>query len=151
MGIKITPADKWFSLCVRERNNWTCEYAGTVFADAQMTCKTNGLHCSHFYGRGNWAVRFEPLNAFSHSYGSHSLLGGDSVKFKAWTELQLGDNFDVLVELANSSTRGKECKRANKGRGKQNALLSHYKSEFERMREIRNDGEQGRIDFVGFI
>lgn len=150
-GIKIHPADKYFSLCVRERSNWTCDYAGTVFSDGQMTTKAPGLECSHYYSRGNWGVRFEQLNAFAHSTGSHFHLGGRPTEFEAWAKERLGSSFEVLIELANCPNRGKEYKRANKGRGKKNALASHYRAEFDRMRELRNDGHQGRIEFVSFI
>ena len=150
-GIKITAADKWFSKCVRERNNWTCEYAGTVFGEGQIHCKANGLECSHFYTRGNWSVRFEPLNAFAHSTGSHFHLGGNPSEFKEWVMERLGPDYDVLVEMSNDINRARECRRANKGRGKNNALATHYRLEFDRMREMRNDGFEGRIEFTGFI
>ncbi len=153
MKLKLTPADKKFSNCVRERSNWTCDYNGTVFAEAQITKKTKGLHCSHWKGRGNWAVRFEPLNAFSHSYGSHQLLGSNQDgKFDRWVEEFLGkERKEIVEELAQCTKRGREYRKANKGRGKNNALLEHYTKELDRMIEMRNDGYQGRIDFVAFI
>jgi len=151
MGIKITTADEWFSRCVRERSNWTCEYAGTVFPDGQASGRAAGLHCSHFYSRGNWATRFEPLNAFAHSYGSHAFLGSRPVVFDEWVKSQLGDAYDLLVELSNDRIRAREYKRANTERGRKNPLAMHYKAEFERMREMRMDGEAGRINFVGFV
>jgi len=147
MGIKTTQADKWFSLCIRERANWTCEYAGTIF-----TPPTNGLHCSHYKTRGNWSVRFEPLNAFAHSYGSHAYMEANKEDiFKPWIKEKLGDDYNILLELAQCSDRAREYRKANKGRGKKNALITHYKTEHERMQELRNDGHQGRIEFVGFI
>ena len=151
-AIKITPADVWFSKCIRERNNWTCEYKGTQYPDAQMTKSALGLHCSHYRGRGNWAVRFDPMNAFAHSHGSHRLLGSDPVKFQAWVIGQLGQTqYDILIESSNCKKRGREYRKANRGRGKNNALVTHYKTEFQRMCEMRADGETGRIDFVAFV
>lgn len=151
--IKILPADKWFSLCVRERTNWTCEYSGTVFDDARLTGKARGLECSHFKGRGNWAVRFEPLNAFAHSTGSHFHLGGNPNEFDAWVRAQLGqENYEVVIELSNDRNRAKEYVKANKTKcGRTTALAAHYKAEYEAMRAKRLDGVLGRIDFKAFI
>jgi len=44
--MKITPADKYFSLCIRERSDWTCEYCGNGYRH-----KPQGLHCSHLFSR----------------------------------------------------------------------------------------------------
>ena len=41
MKIKIDPADKYFSLYIRERDNNKCRKCGG----------TSGLQCSHFQGR----------------------------------------------------------------------------------------------------
>ena len=52
-GIKITQADKWFSLSIREAYDWTRCRCGTQYHT------TIRLDCSHGYSRGNWATRLD--------------------------------------------------------------------------------------------
>lgn len=148
--IKITPADKWFSSCVRIRTNWTCEYAGTYFPDPT---KRMGLHCSHYKGRGNWSVRFDPVNAFSHSYGSHSKFESNPDEFRLWVISQIGEgSHELLLERANDIYLGREYRKANKLKeGRTTVLAAHYRREFERMEEMRNDGVIDRIEFEAFL
>jgi uncharacterized CHY-type Zn-finger protein len=136
-----TPADYWFSRCVRERVNWTCENCGKQYHEGDQ-----GLHCSHFFGRGNWSVRLEPLNAFAHCFGCHMHFEGNPFEFVGWSEERLKGDYQILIELSNDIMRGKLARRT-KGRG---AIATHYKSEFERMQAERRAGKMGRIEFVGW-
>ena len=45
-GIKITMADKWFSLSIREAYDWTCCRCGTQYHHNHQ-----GLDCSHGYSQ----------------------------------------------------------------------------------------------------
>lgn len=140
-----TPADYWFSRCVRERAGWRCENCGKQYQEGDQ-----GLHCSHFIGRGNWAVRFEPLNAFAHCFSCHMMFEGNPDLFTAWVKQKLeerGVQYDILREIANSIARGKEY-RKTKGKGE---LARHYKEEFEKMKSKRAKGKRGRIEFVGWL
>lgn len=141
----ITPADKWFSRCVRERSGWRCESCGKQYAEGDT-----GLHCSHFITRGNWAVRFEPLNAFAHCFGCHMKFEGNPDLFTAWVEQRFserGIRYEILRELANDLMRGKEHRRT-KGIGQ---IAKHYQNEFETMQMLRSQGVTGRIEFVGWL
>lgn len=148
--IKTTPADKWFSLCVRCRTNWTCEYKAMHFPDPSGR---KGLHCSHFYGRGNWSTRFDPMNAFAHSYGSHQLLGSNAKLFAGWALEKMGKmEFDSLVCRSLDTKIGREYRKANKLKeGRTTALAAHFKREYEKMEEMRKDGITGRIEFSSYI
>lgn len=139
-----TPADYWFSRCVRERAEWTCENCGKQYHEGDQ-----GLHCSHFFGRGNWAVRFEPLNAFAHCFSCHMHFEGNPHEFVAWAHFEkIGTGkYPLLVELSNDLMRGKEYRRT-KGKGE---IAAHYKAEFERMQAERAKGKRGRIEFVGWL
>lgn len=72
MRIKIDQADKWFSLYIRERDDWSCR-----------RCKTKhkrfsgGLHNSHYFGRSAESTRFEPKNCDALCFACHLLWGGD--------------------------------------------------------------------------
>ena len=84
--------DYWFSLCVRERAGWNCESCGKHY---ESWVGKNGepanpaLHCSHYIGRANYAVRFEPLNVNAHCYYCHSQFEGNPHEFKEWKLKQL--------------------------------------------------------------
>ena len=138
-GIKRTPADVAFSLCVRERAEWRCENCG-----AQHGPSSNGLHCSHHHGRGNWEIRFNPLNGEALCYGCHSHYGGTEQRRNQSLTKQ---ERDILIELMQDRNLGREYRRT-KGKG---AVAKHYRDEFKRMQDLRASGVTGRIEFVGWI
>lgn len=141
-GIKTTPADFWFSRCVRERNDWICEGCGKKYPEFAQ-----GIHCSHYFSRGNWSVRLEPLNAFAHCFYCHQKLGSNPHLFVEWTKAVLGDRYAVLVELSQNITRAKES-RQTKGKGE---IARHYQNEYLRMVSMRARGVTGRIEFTGYF
>ena len=136
--LKITPADHWFSLCVRERAEWKCERCGKQFVPPTM-----GLHCSHFKSRGHWAVRFHPLNGFSLCYGCHSYFGQNPEKHKKWVKERIGPKDTRMLERL-ADTSGKEAKRALKEETR------HYKTQYEAMLIVRSKGAVGRLEFIGY-
>jgi len=140
--VKLTPADKHFGKCIKERVNWTCERCGKHYPDGGQ-----GLHCSHFFGRVKQSVRYEPLNAYAHCHGCHSHFSQYPYEFDKWVQKKLGSSYDILVEKAYDIPLGKEIART-KGKGE---ISKHFKSEFERMQKLRADGERGRIEFVGWL
>jgi len=127
--MKISQADKWFSLCVRSRAGWRCEKCGKLYKRGDF-----GLHCSHFIGRGHYATRFEPLNAFAHCYGCHFRFETNPHEFVAWVRERLGANYDLVIELSENIERAKAYRHADKTR----ELAAHYKAEFKRMEESRD-------------
>lgn len=76
MRIKIDPADTLFSKLIRERDGWKCQFCGT-----QYEPPTSGLQCSHFWGRGNKATRFDPENCDALCYGCHARNEGNKQGF----------------------------------------------------------------------
>lgn len=92
--IKIDRADRFFSLYVRERDDWRCKRCGNT---------GESLQCSHYFGRANEAVRFEPLNADTLCYACHVMWGStDREGYRNFKLNQLGDNmFKVLILRAN--------------------------------------------------
>ena len=147
--IAILDPDVWFSLCVRERADWTCQACGKKY-EPWFTAKgipaNPGLHCSHYVGRGNYSVRFEPHNADAHCYGCHVKFESNPHKFMEWKYEQLGGIlYDILIEKSNDLMIGKEARRSKA------EIAAHYKEEFERMRSERNNGKVGRINFQGYF
>ena len=142
-GIKRTPADAAFSDCIRERANWCCEVCG-----ADYTGRTQGLHCSHYHGRGNWSVRFDPDNAEAACYGCHQKLEGSPHDFYLrWME-KLGEGaYQLLLERKNDTDRGREA-RKTKGKGE---IAKHYRDEHEKMVAVRDSFHAERIEFTGYF
>lgn len=141
-GIKITPADKYFSWCVRERSDWTCEKCGTRY-----TPPTTGLQCAHIYGRRNKAVRLDPLNAFSLCAACHQYFTANPMHFATFVKMRLNGSLEILNEKSNNIVLGKEVHAAIKS----GEAAKHYREEYERMREMRLNGKTGRIEFVGYL
>ena len=142
--MKITPADMWFSRCIRERADWTCEYPGCC---VRYEPPTQALYCSHFEGRGKWAVRFEPLNGIALCYGHHRIVGS-SPKTHNLLHAEIFGNWAAAIveEKAQNLELAKAMKRT-KGKGE---IAKHYKAEYERMMQERAAGVRGRLEFVGF-
>ena len=141
--------DVWFSLCIRERADWTCQKCGKKYEPwyTEKGIPANpGLHCSHYIGRGNYSVRFDPMNADAHCYGCHSKFEGNPHAFSTWKTEQLGGIlYDVLIEKSEDSSLGKIARREKA------QIAEHYKAEFERMRKLRSEGKIGRINFQGYL
>lgn len=139
-GIKRTPADAAFSNCVRERANWHCQRCAKYFPEGAR----GGLDCSHHHSRGNWSIRFEPLNAEALCYGCHSHVGGTQERRE---QVLNKSQIELLFELKNDGMRGRAY-RKTKGKGD---VAKHYRNEFARMRRLRELGERGVIEFVGWF
>lgn len=144
--IKITPADSAFSKCVRARANWKCERCGS-----RHERNSSGLHCSHFIGRGNWSVRFEPLNAIAACYGCHMHLQGDPVEHRELMAQYIGNHgVDFVVNLSNNTEEGRRM-RKTKGKG---AIAKHFRDEYARMVEIRDNARsfagEVSVEFEGW-
>jgi len=138
--MKIKASDKWFSKCVRERTAWTCEHCGTVYPE-----NSQGLHCSHYFGRRAKAIRWDPDNAFAHCFSCHQLLGSNPNDFQSWASERLGSGvIDMLIEKRNDTNLAKALNKAEK------EIAAHYKLEYETMLSRRAAGETGRIEFTGY-
>ena len=90
-AIKRTKHDVVFSNYIRERDNWTCQRptCGKVYSK-YITNHRRALHCSHFHGRGNWAVRFDPDNAVALCYGCHRIMGANPEEHREFIKSRLG-------------------------------------------------------------
>ena len=140
---KLDP-DYWFSLCVRERAGWTCQSCGKhyepVISNNTGLPGNPGLHCSHYIGRANYSVRFDPNNADAHCYGCHAKFEGNPHVFKEWKCARLENTlYEILIEKSNNIMLGKQARREKQ------KIAEHYKAEFERM----NSG--GDKQFIGYL
>jgi len=139
--IKITYADKFYGYCIKERVNWTCEHCGVYYPEGSR----GGIECSHLFGRGSYATRFDPDNSFAHCTSCHFYLGGNPVIFHQWAEAQIGPGIiEILSEKRNNVDLAKSIKKAARD------VAAHYRKEYERMKEMRATGVTGRIEIKGY-
>jgi hypothetical protein len=147
-GLKTTPADKWFSLCVRERANWTCEYPG---CRKHIEPPTRELQCAHYDTRDIWSTRLDPLNAFCLCDVHHMRIDRNGYRME-FENLYLSvfgiDNLEILREHWRDNAGLGKLYKQTEGKG---AVAEHYKKEFERMEEMRAQGFTGRIEFSGWL
>ena len=138
MRIRRSKHDDIFSRLVRERANWACERCGRHFPPGA----TQGLHCSHFYGRARKSVRWASFNAFAHCYGCHANLTAHPADFMQWIFDRIPQEcYARLTALANRQIRF--------NKHDLETLYRHLCAEHKRMMELRQAGNQGRIEFTG--
>jgi cytochrome c553 len=132
-GIKVTAADRHFSLCVRERADWKCQRCRRDFRH-----EPGKLHCSHVFSRRWASVRHSPLNALALCVGCHRRVSEnpiDHVEF--FIKINGRESYDLLRELKERIVPKRE--RPEK------EMAKHYKAEHARMVAT------GSREFVGFI
>ena len=140
-AVKIRPADKAFSDCVRERAGWKCERCGSYFEPGRRM----GLHCSHFHGRGKWSTRFDGDNCQALCYGCHMQMGSHPDEHRRLMMEKLGPGgYDLLLERSNDTRIGRRVKR------EEAEIKKHYRAELRRMQALRANGALGRIEFDGW-
>lgn len=144
MAIKRDAADDAFSLCVRERANWTCEDCGVIDPNGQATGKSRGMECAHIFGRRSRNTRWHPDNALCLCHSCHRKNTERPVEFARLCESLLGGGrLEMLRDRSNDlGIKYSKSDRAD--------ITAHLRQEYRRMRELRARGEEGRIEFDGF-
>lgn len=100
-GVRIDQADRLFSLFIRYRANWRCERCFK-----QHEVGSQGLHCSHFWGRARESTRFDPTNCVAHCHGCHSHLTANPEEHRAWKLKQIGQReYDLLMIRASTTVK----------------------------------------------
>lgn len=95
--VKLDKADKYFSLYVRNRDNWTCQRCGKKYEEGSPS-----LQNSHYFGRTKESVRFDPQNCDALDFGCHRYWEKeDREGYRAFKVKQLGQKaFDALTVRA---------------------------------------------------
>lgn len=84
--MKLDKADVLFSKYIRTRDNWTCQRCGKKYPE-----RSQGLHCSHFFGRSRESTRFDPENCDALCFGCHRYFGSDDMDaYREFKVKQLG-------------------------------------------------------------
>ena len=126
MGIKRYIQDKVFSDFIRTRDKWTCQRCHKYYEPTEPN-KRMGLHCSHYYGRGRFSVRFDPDNAVALCYGCHRFLGSNPA-----------DHLDFIRERLGSEKFRKLTARRNKIVKRRDYLNKDFLNELKLMLENEN-------------
>jgi 5-methylcytosine-specific restriction endonuclease McrA len=107
MAIKRTKWDVVFSDFIRYRDGWTCQRCGKKYTE-----KSQGLHCSHFYGRRSWATRIEPANAMALCFGCHQHVGSFPKDHVDLWESKFSEKEKAHVKELHNFTRDKLVKKS---------------------------------------
>src|SRR3990167_2589763 len=94
MKISITALDSRFSLYIRNRDGWRCQFptCGVYYKPP-----TNGLHCAHMFSRRHYGTRFNEKNCTSLCYGHHSYIDSHPIeKIEFFTKLIGKEMFKYL-------------------------------------------------------
>lgn len=145
--MKLTTTDSILSKCVRERANWVCESCGTISEDGRATGGDRAMQHSHFQGRKHKRTRYMMENGLCLCASCHARVEEDPyLHNKLYSEIWGEGMAELLSQLKHEPYKPpmtwKEFEKQ---------ATKHYKKEFERMRGLRLEGEQGRIEFEGFI
>lgn len=111
MNIKIYQEDKLMSQYVRKRDR-EC-----VRCHSRVEFNGKGLPVSHqnshYWSRGNWSTRFDPLNCDTLCFACHRLWGGDYRRdYESFKRKQLGEKAYRMLELRAHSCVKKDRKLA---------------------------------------
>ncbi len=103
--IRIKPADRLFSLYIREKAGWKCKRCGKL-------CKVNGewiakLENSHYFGRAHGNTRYDEKNCYALCGSCHKRMGGykrsEDGEYDLWVKELLGEKeYKNLKIRANS-------------------------------------------------
>jgi len=101
MKTKIDKADKLFSFYIRTRDKWTCQRCGEKHEE-----RSQGLHNSHYWGRGRESTRFSETNCAAICLGCHRYFHAYPQEYYKWKLNQLGEKeFQKLEVSANMRCR----------------------------------------------
>ena len=99
MNFRIRPADKLFSLYLREKRNRTCEYCGRRYGKNEK-----GLTVSHFYGRKAESTRFDEENCQVLCWlPCHSNFEQNPAEYDTWMQSRMTpQGYKLLVLRAHT-------------------------------------------------
>ena len=144
-GIKVTAADRWFSLAIREAANWTCASSGMVDPEAQAKGSSKRLECCHFFGRRNKGTRWHVDNVVCLSHSEHRRFTENPADFTLWYQDYLGaGRYEMLLAKA----RDIRIKYSTQEQAKD--IPKHYRDEDRRLRKERKQGETGILEIISY-
>ncbi|MEY8205936.1 MAG: hypothetical protein RPR40_12815 [Bermanella sp.] len=132
MAIKISPADKAFSECVRAAAG-ECERCG----------KGGRLECSHIFSRANRTIRWAKDNAMAKCFMCHKWWHAEPTESGVWFRGLKGDGFvALLIEKKNNKFKVPKTEEKD--------IARHYRGQLKIIEQKRSEGHTGFIDFVSW-
>ena len=134
--------DTVFSKLIRERSDWICE-----------ACKIDYKHepgyldCSHYIGRGNHHIRFDPMNASAHCKKCHLNFTHRYWEHEKWFLDTFGQGHIDILRDKWITMQNKGYKRSI---GDLEDMLKYFNETLDSMLLLRKNGKRGYIDFKGW-
>ena len=125
MNIRLDKKDKVFSLIVRLRARFNCEYSGLYYP------KGHGLQCAHVFSRRHQSTRYDFDNAIALNFASHQYFGENPTIFTAWIKKHLGDYRYEALERRHR-------KIVKRTKVDAEALYQHLKHEYKLLQDDPN-------------
>jgi len=103
--VKLRANDRKFRKVILARDEYTCQRCGTQYDPSD---NLQGLHVSHFWGRGRENTRFDEANTCLLCWGCHRIWGhGDGRdEYRSFLIKKLGqDEFDKLEARAHMTKK----------------------------------------------
>src|SRR5258708_7833207 len=95
--IKIRRAETLFSLYLRKKRNYRCEYCGAFFPQGR------GLTVSHYWTRGKESVRFDEENCDILCIKDHQFFEEHKTEYREWKIKRMGEPaFNLLMVRAHT-------------------------------------------------
>lgn len=137
MGIKIISADTYFSKCIREANDYTCEWCGAVGRGDDIFKR---MECSHVYSRRHRTIRWHSMNGNCLCNGCHKKWHESPLAAFAWFENKFGAaRVELLREKMNCKVKVPKTE--------EKEIAAHYRAQLKIIEQKRADGGQGYIEF----
>ena len=96
--IKLRRADTLFSLYLRKRRGYRCEFDNAFFREGR------GLTVSHFWSRGKESVRFDEENCDILCVRDHAFFESHKTEYTAWKKERMGEKaFNLLMVRAHTT------------------------------------------------
>jgi hypothetical protein len=98
--VKERKTDKLFSDYIRARDGWRCLACGEISKDYRQN--KQGLHCSHYWGRGHENTRFDPENCIALCWYHHHFSWGHGDGRQEYTDFmkrRLGEEGFNLLDV----------------------------------------------------
>lgn len=120
------PEDKWFSRCIRHRDNWTCR---NCFVDC--IADQGRLQCCHIYGRANKSTRWHPDNCVALCRECHARFTAEPIEWFEFCHGLLGHEHMAMLRIR----KNKVLKTTAQLRKE---ISDHYRLEYRRMIDQRS-------------
>ena len=92
---KIKASDKWFSLFIRFRDNFTCVTCGKYCPRRKLNnpdLPMVNVQCSHVFSRRHQSIRHDERNAWTQCVHCHELAEENKKDYELWLLRRIGEN-----------------------------------------------------------